>query len=506
MSRSRLTTVAGLAHEQGEEVELLARELQGLAVERHGARRRVELDRADLLRAGRRGGRGGARAAQDGADAGDELAGAERLDDVVVGAELEAQHAVGLVAAGGEHDHRHALVGAQLAQQVEARAVGEHDVEEHEVGALAPGDLEAGRERAGRLRAEALASEGFRQRNGDRLLVLDEQHHPRLGVHALIVGGLGRCARRFSRLRRGRGHVPPPPWPPPSSQPPRPLLSPPPWPLLSSEPRPLLSSPLGRSRPGAAFAAAAVAAAMAMAGAVLATGRLAAGLVAVVVVVPAQRASLACSASSHGPETSSVVRAGATVGACSSSSPPGPASCRRWPASRPRPQRGSRPRRRRGTGRASASGGSAPSSCAAAVAPPPWSSPASWFVERRAAALDLGGVPGAGDALGADVDAAPGAQRREGHALELGARGHLDLERPALGVADREGARRAIDRGDATLDVARGGGARRGGASSAMARWRRRRWRRCRRRRGLRWRRRWSELGPHGASSWGVRS
>src|SRR5438552_1848969 len=56
----------------------------------------------------------------------------------------------------------------------------------------------------------------------------------------------------------------------------------------------------------------------------------------------------------------------------------------------------------------------------------------------RAPALDLGGVPGAGDALGADVDARPGAQRREGHALEPGARSHLDLQRSPLGVADGE--------------------------------------------------------------------
>ena len=277
----------GLAHEQGEEVELLARELQGLAVERHRARRRVELDRADLLRAGRRGRRGRARAAQDGADAGDELAGAERLDDVVVGAELEAQHAVGLVAAGGEHDHRHALVGAQLAQQVEARAVGEHDVEEHEVGALAAGDLEARRQRAGRLRAEALAGEGFRQRNGDRVFVLDEQHHPRLDVHALIVGGLARCSRRFSRPRGGRGRR-------------RrgrrcrrrrhgrrcrrsrrrPLLSRPPWPLVS----PAAAVVAGR-RGGRRRRAAAAAAAMAVAGAVLATGRLRRRACVVVVVV-----------------------------------------------------------------------------------------------------------------------------------------------------------------------------------------------------------------------------
>jgi len=38
---------------------------------------------------------------QDRADAGDNLGGAERLDDVVVGAELEPDDAVGLRAPGG---------------------------------------------------------------------------------------------------------------------------------------------------------------------------------------------------------------------------------------------------------------------------------------------------------------------------------------------------------------------------------------------------------------------
>src|SRR6185295_19206130 len=74
--------LAGLPHQQRQEVELLARQLERLAVQRHGPRRRIELDVADLLglRRGRR--RGGARAAQDRADPGDELARAERLDDV----------------------------------------------------------------------------------------------------------------------------------------------------------------------------------------------------------------------------------------------------------------------------------------------------------------------------------------------------------------------------------------------------------------------------------------
>ena len=48
-----------------------------------------------------------AAAAQDRADARHDLASAERLDDVVVGAELETDHAVGLLPARREHDDRH---------------------------------------------------------------------------------------------------------------------------------------------------------------------------------------------------------------------------------------------------------------------------------------------------------------------------------------------------------------------------------------------------------------
>ena len=58
---------------------------------------------------------GGLDAAQDRAHAGDHLGAAERLDDVVVGAELEADDAVGLGAAGGEDDDRDAATGADRA-------------------------------------------------------------------------------------------------------------------------------------------------------------------------------------------------------------------------------------------------------------------------------------------------------------------------------------------------------------------------------------------------------
>jgi hypothetical protein len=179
---------ARVVHEQGEQVELLAREVERLAVDRRGARRRVERDDADGQHAGagRRG--DGARAPQHGADARHQLAGAERLDDVVVGAELEAGHAVDLVATGGQHDHGGVAGGAQLAQGVEARAVRQHDVQQHEVGTLVGGDPQPVGDRAGDHGAKALVSQRLGQRGGDGLLVLDHEDDALLDVHALIVG------------------------------------------------------------------------------------------------------------------------------------------------------------------------------------------------------------------------------------------------------------------------------------------------------------------------------
>ena len=107
---------------------------------------------------------------------------------------------------------------------------------------------------------------------------------------------------------------------------------------------------------------------------------------------------------------------------------------------------------------ATGAGATAPTTAAPATTSPTAASPAATrHVEGRVTAINRSARTfTVRDALGADVDASTRAEGREGDALELRGRGHLDLERPALGVADGEGARRAIDRGDATLDVARG--------------------------------------------------
>ena len=89
----------------------------------------------------RRSGAARAQSPQDRADAQHELLRAERLREVVVGAERQASNAVGLFAASGEHEDGHLArrgLGAQLLENVVARRTGQHEVEDDERGALLP--------------------------------------------------------------------------------------------------------------------------------------------------------------------------------------------------------------------------------------------------------------------------------------------------------------------------------------------------------------------------------
>ena len=73
-----------------------------------------------------------------GPDAGGQLAQAERLGDVVVGAELEADDLVELRVLGGEHDDGHARLGPDDPADLDPGELGEHEVEQDEVRALGP--------------------------------------------------------------------------------------------------------------------------------------------------------------------------------------------------------------------------------------------------------------------------------------------------------------------------------------------------------------------------------
>ena len=76
------------------------------------------------------------RAAKQRAHAGDELVGAERLGEVVVGAHLEADDALGFVGARGQHDDRNRrrlLVGAQQPADFESVDVRQHHIQHDQI-------------------------------------------------------------------------------------------------------------------------------------------------------------------------------------------------------------------------------------------------------------------------------------------------------------------------------------------------------------------------------------
>src|SRR5919197_3920397 len=78
----------------------------------------------------------GAPAAQHRADAREQLARAEGLGDVVVGAELEAHHAIGLFLAPGEHHHGDLGLVAHAPRDRHAVLAAQAEVEHHQVDDL----------------------------------------------------------------------------------------------------------------------------------------------------------------------------------------------------------------------------------------------------------------------------------------------------------------------------------------------------------------------------------
>ena len=194
----------GIPRQLRQQVELLAGQLQLAPVNARGSRGNVKLEPADderLLEAGA----AGLAASQHRADPGDHLGAAEGLDHVVVGAHLEADDAVELGPAGGQHHDRHVRVAPQRSADVTTVAVGKRQVQEDEVRLDALRQLERLGGGPGHHGLEALAFERLRERGRDRLLVLDEEDHAPSalagGALALVgrAGGghAGHCSRGF---------------------------------------------------------------------------------------------------------------------------------------------------------------------------------------------------------------------------------------------------------------------------------------------------------------------
>ena len=146
----------------------------------HAHPRQVELDVTDDDAVGRLGGRFGA--SEHRADPGDQLPRAERLGHVVVGAELEADERVRLVAARGEHHDRDRRGRPQPTRDVEPVEARQPEVEDDEVGMVPSRGLEGGRTVAGDEHLEARPLEVVADELHDLGLVVDDQDRAHGGI------------------------------------------------------------------------------------------------------------------------------------------------------------------------------------------------------------------------------------------------------------------------------------------------------------------------------------
>jgi hypothetical protein len=104
----------------------------------------------------------------------DELAGAERLRQVVVGADGQADDHVGLGVAGCEHQDRHGAVVLDAPAHFEAVEAGQHQVEHDEVGVNPLAHVDAAGAVDRDLDDEPLTAEPRRDRLRDRCFVFDD--------------------------------------------------------------------------------------------------------------------------------------------------------------------------------------------------------------------------------------------------------------------------------------------------------------------------------------------
>ena len=139
------------------------------------------------------------RAPQQRLDPAHQLAQPERLGQVVVGTELEADDLVDLVIARGQDQDRHLGPGrAHAAEDLEAVDAREPDVEHDEVRRLVRGDVEALLARAGDGHVVALLLEGVLDAPRDGVLVFDDEDGGGHRGDATPMRGI----RRFEPLAR----------------------------------------------------------------------------------------------------------------------------------------------------------------------------------------------------------------------------------------------------------------------------------------------------------------
>jgi hypothetical protein len=185
---------AGAPQEDGQDVEFEAGHLQRRPVDLDGATRGIQSQAAvpvqhagvapDLL---------ACPSAENRLDARHEFAHAERLAHVIVCAKLQADDAVGLLAAGGDHDDGQVAGGAKLAAHLEPVHLGQHHVQQNQIrlclARKAQSLTPVGRHQNFEVGGAQVVSEQIR----DRGFVIDDED---AGGHASMIASF--CGRRVS--------------------------------------------------------------------------------------------------------------------------------------------------------------------------------------------------------------------------------------------------------------------------------------------------------------------
>ena len=190
-----MNDLARVAEEEREQVERLRLDRQRLAVAQQAVAGEVDLDPPRSTTGRRRLDRDALLGSpEEGPDPGRQLAQAERLRDVVVGAQLEPDDLVELGVLGRQHHDRHARLGPDDPADLDAGQLGQHEVEEDQVGPVPP----EARERftaVGRLdHPESLCLECVRERLAERRLVLDDEDrscHSPPRIRSRVNGSFG---------------------------------------------------------------------------------------------------------------------------------------------------------------------------------------------------------------------------------------------------------------------------------------------------------------------------
>ena len=138
--------------------------------------------------------------AQHGADASQQLGELEGLDEVVVGAELEALDAIAGLVAGAEDDDPARAIAGQRAAELPAVDARHHQVENDEMRLELVDDAKRDVPVGSGAHVEALMAQSERDEVGDALLVIDDEDAGRLTHRFEYMVGLA----TVSASRRSR--------------------------------------------------------------------------------------------------------------------------------------------------------------------------------------------------------------------------------------------------------------------------------------------------------------